>query len=105
MVGAPVWPNGVTLAAEAALTVTAEAASAAAPVSILRRSRPPPLPSGLRKVSGVVMVSSYVFVGRKFMCPQSGIKRATFSDGVPAKAANHKHWPFKRERSLRAVQT
>src|SRR3954471_11998648 len=61
MVGAPVWPNGVTLAAEAALTVTAEAASAAAPVSIFRRSRPPPLPSVLGKVSGVVMISSHGF--------------------------------------------
>src|SRR5258707_14155906 len=69
MVGAPVWPNGVTLAAEAAFTVTAEATSAAAPVSILRRSRPPPLPSGWRKVSGVVMISSHGFCWEEIHVP------------------------------------
>src|SRR3954468_22717755 len=68
MVGAPVWPNGVTLAAQAAFTVTAVAASAAAPVSILRRSRPPPLPC-LEKVSGVVMISSHVFCWEKIHVP------------------------------------
>src|ERR1700733_14511203 len=69
MVGAPVWPNGVTLAAEAAFTVTAEAASAAAPVSILRRSRAPPLPSGLGKVSGAVMISSHGFCWEEIHLP------------------------------------
>src|SRR3954464_5110876 len=71
MVGAPVWPNGVTLAADAAFRVTAEAASAAAPVSILRRSRPP-LASGLGKVSGVVMISSHGF------CCWDGNREPTF---------------------------
>src|SRR3954470_17410443 len=72
MVGAPVWPNGVTLAAEAAFTVTAEAASAAAPVSILRRSRPP------RKVSGLVMVfpPTVFVVGMEIVSPHSGTMRA-----------------------------
>src|SRR5206468_4379716 len=62
-VGAPVWPSGATLAAEAVFIVTAEAASAAAPVSILRRSKPPPLGRwGSGKVSDVVMISSHGFL-------------------------------------------
>jgi hypothetical protein len=41
----------------------------------------------LGKVSEVVIVSSHgFFVGRKFMYPHSGIKRAMFSYVVPAKA-------------------
>jgi hypothetical protein len=77
VVGAAVWPSGATEAAEAVFTVTAEAASAAAPVSILRRSKPPPCRWGSEKVSEVVMISSRVFfVGRKNICPHSGIKRA-----------------------------
>src|SRR5207244_8274882 len=72
-----VWPKGVTLAAEAAFIVIAEAASAAAPVSILRRSKPPLFCSGSGKVSGVVMISSHGFLfGRAIVCLQSGIKRA-----------------------------
>jgi hypothetical protein len=86
MVGAPVWPNGVTLAAEAAFTVTAEAASAAAPVSILRRSRPP-------EVIGFVMIPPTIFVvGVEIVSPNSGIKQATFSVVVPAKAGTHNPW-------------
>ena len=40
VVGTPVWPNGATVAAEAAFMVTAVAASAAAPLNRLRRSSP-----------------------------------------------------------------
>ena len=61
-VGAPVWPSGATVAAEAAFIVTAEAASAAAPVSILRRSKPPRSRWGSGKVSEVVMISSHGFL-------------------------------------------
>jgi hypothetical protein len=77
VVGAPVWPSGATEAAEAVFIVTAEAASAAAPVSILRRSKPPPCCWGSGKVSELVLFSSHMFFyWEENIGPQSGIKRA-----------------------------
>src|SRR5690348_13959452 len=73
MVGAPVWPNGVTVSARAALAVTAVAAIAAAPF-INRRRLSRGLPG---KVSGLVMIASLeFFVGEEILCSQSGIKQA-----------------------------
>src|SRR6185312_11738843 len=74
VVGAPVWPSGATVAAEPVFMVTAEAASAAAPVNILRRSKPRFWESG--KVSELVMFASHVFCWEENISPQSGIMRA-----------------------------
>src|SRR5690349_13867035 len=61
-VGAPVWPSGATEAALATVTPTADAASAAVPAKILRRSMPPREVWGSGLVSEVVMVSSHSFL-------------------------------------------
>jgi hypothetical protein len=78
VVGAPVWPSGVTLAAEADFMVTAVAASTVAPRNTVRRSNPFALASvGCGKWGSVVVIfSSQVFVWKEIVCPQLGIKRA-----------------------------
>src|SRR4051794_17294706 len=60
MVGEPVWPNGVTVAAEAAFRLTAVAATAATPVIMLRRLR-----GFWGKVIGVVSFLRIFLLGAK----------------------------------------
>src|SRR6185437_12711013 len=81
MVGAPVWPKGVTVSADAALAVTAVAANAAAPLINLRRLR-----GWSGKVSGVVMISSLGFLLGGNLVPairhKAGGLRETTSAGL-----------------------
>src|SRR4029077_14062458 len=96
----PVWPNAGTLAAEAAFTLTAVAAIAAAPRNRLRRSTPAGAVStrGL-ECNGFVMISSRIFLlggnhSRQFGIMRAGFDRATGSGREGAGRARSEAWPF-----------